>query len=55
MSGVGDQARSFRADLDGGRDNEGMVATKGSTLVAITATATPATLAQLGALVNQIL
>jgi hypothetical protein len=55
VSGVGDQARSFQQALNGGRDNEGLVATKGSTLVDITATATPATLAQLEALVSQLL
>jgi hypothetical protein len=55
VSGVGDQARSFSQSLGGGKDNEGVVATKGSMLVAITATATPASLAQLEALVNQLL
>jgi len=55
VSGVGDQARSFYAPLGGGRDNEGVVATKGKTLVAITATATPATLAQVEALVSELL
>ena len=55
VSGVGDTARSFSRHLNGGKDNEGVVATKGSTLVAITATATPASLAQIEALVNQLL
>jgi len=55
VSGVGDQARSFSQSLAGGKNNEGVVATKGSTLVAITATATPASLAQIEALVNQLL
>jgi hypothetical protein len=55
VSGVGDQARSFSQPLNGGKDNEGVVATKGTTLVAITATATPASLAQIEALVNQLL
>ena len=55
VAGVGDQARSFKQALNGGKDNEGVVATKGSTLVDITATATPATLAQLEALVSQLL
>ena len=55
VSGVGDQARSFLQPLGPGKDNEGVVATKGSTLVAITATATPASLAQVEALVNQLL
>jgi len=55
VSGVGDQARSFTQSIGGGRDNEGVVATKGSTLVAIDATATPASLAQVEGLVNQLL
>lgn len=55
VSGVGDQARSFTVSLGGGKDNEGVVATKGSTLVALTATATPASLSQIEALVNQLL
>ncbi len=55
VSGVGDQARSFLQQLGGGKDNEGVVATKGSTIVNITATATPATLAQVEALVTQLL
>lgn len=55
VSGVGDQARAFSAPIGGGKDNEGVVATKGTTLVAIIATATPASLAQLEALVNQLL
>ncbi|MGD0863873.1 MAG: hypothetical protein ABSA21_14135 [Candidatus Limnocylindrales bacterium] len=54
VSGVGNQARSFLAPLNGGKDNEGVVATKGSNLVAITATDTPASLAQIEALVNQL-
>ena len=55
VSGVGDQARSFRQQLGGGKDNEAVVATKGSTLVEVTATATPATLKQVEALVSQLL
>jgi hypothetical protein len=55
VSGVGDQARSFMQSLNGGKDNEGVVATKGSTLVSIVATATPASLAQIEALVSQLL
>lgn len=54
VSGVGDQARSFSQSLGGGKDNEGVVATKGSTLVDIVATATPASLAQIEALLNQL-
>lgn len=55
VSGVGDQARSFYVNLYGGKDNEGVVATKGSTIVSIGATATPASLSQVEALVNQLL
>jgi len=55
VPGVGDQARSFYVLLYGGKDNEGVVATKGSTLVDIVATATPASLPQVDALVNQLL
>jgi hypothetical protein len=55
VSGVGDQARSFSVSIGSGRDNEGVVATKGRNLVAIVATATPATLGQLEALVNKLL
>lgn len=55
VSGVGDQARSFVQSLGAGRDNEAVVATKGMTLVAVTATATPATLSQVESLVSQLL
>jgi len=55
VAGVGDQARSFRQGLGGGEDNEAVVATKGSTLVEVTATATPATLTQVEALVTLLL
>jgi hypothetical protein len=55
VPGVGDQARSFSQTLGGGKDNEGVVAVKGSNLVAIVATDTPASLAQVEALVNQLL
>lgn len=55
VAGVGDQARAFSVPLGGGKDNEGVVATKGSTLVDVTATATPASLAQVEALVRQLL
>jgi hypothetical protein len=55
VSGVGDQARSFYQTLGGGKDNEGVVATKGSTIVSIGATDTPASLSQVEALVNQLL
>jgi len=55
VSGVGDQARSFTASIGGGKDNEGVVATKGRNLVALVATATAASLAQIEVLVNQLL
>ncbi len=55
VSGVGDQARSFEVPLNGGKDNEGVVATKGSKLVDVTATSTPASLAQVEALVSSLL
>jgi len=55
VPGLGDQARSFLQPLNAGKDNEAVVATKGKHLVAITATATPATLAQVEALVSQLL
>jgi hypothetical protein len=55
VSGVGDVARSFFQSLGAGRNNEGLVAAKGSTVVAIVATYTPATLSQLEALVNSLL
>jgi hypothetical protein len=55
VSGVGDQARSFSQSLGGGKDCEGVVATKGTTLVGIIATDTPASLSQLEALVSQFL
>jgi len=54
VSGVGDQAWSFSQSLGPGV-NEGVVATKGTTLVSIGATYTPATLAQVEALVNSLL
>ena len=55
VSGLGDQATSFYVTLGAGKDNEGVVATKGSTLVSIGATATPASLSQIEALVNSLL
>ncbi|MFI5287812.1 MAG: hypothetical protein ACHQ4F_16065 [Candidatus Dormibacteria bacterium] len=55
VSGLGDQATSFYVTLGTGKDNEGVVATKGSTLVSIGATATPASLSQVEALVNSLL
>jgi len=55
VPGLGDQAQSFSQSLGGGKNNQGVVATKGKTLVDITATATPATLAQIEDLVNKLL
>jgi hypothetical protein len=55
VSGVGDEAKSFSQSLGPGKVNEGVVATKGTTLVSIGATYTPATLAQVEALVNSLL
>ena len=55
VSGLGDQADSFSQSLGGGKNNEGVVASKGSTMVDITATDTPATLAQIEALITTLL
>jgi hypothetical protein len=55
VAGVGDQAYSFTQTLGAGKVNEGVVATKGTTLVSIGATYTPATMAQVEALVNSLL
>jgi hypothetical protein len=55
VSGVGDVARSFFEPLGAGRNNEGLVAAKGTNVIAIVATYTPATLSQLEALVNSLL
>jgi len=55
VPGLGDQADSFRQALNGGKDNEGVVAAKGSTIVEVTATDTPATLTQLETLVGSLL
>ena len=55
VSGLGDQAQSFSQSLGGGKDNEGVVASRGSTMVDITATDTPATLAQIEALISTLL
>ena len=54
VSGVGDQARSFVVPLGTG-NNEGIVASKGSTMVSIVATRTPASITQLGSLASAIL
>ncbi len=54
VSRVADQARTFSVPIGAGKVNEGVVATKGTTLVSIVATATPASLAQVEALVRQL-
>lgn len=55
VPGVGDQAWSFLVQLGGGKDNEGVAAAKGSTIVTIGATATPASLKQVEDLVTTLL
>jgi hypothetical protein len=55
VSGLGDVARSFETSLGGGKTNEGIVAAQGTTIVAIVATATPATLSQIESLVRSLL
>jgi hypothetical protein len=55
VPGVGDQARAFSQSLGNGKDNEAVVATKGSTIVSIGATATPASLSQVESLVSSLL
>jgi len=55
VSGLGDQALAFSQPLSGGLDNEGVVASKGSTIVEITATDTPATLSQIEAFISTLL
>lgn len=54
MSGVGDQARSFVQPVNG-ENTEGIVAIKGTTLVSVYATLTPASLADIEGLVNTLL
>jgi hypothetical protein len=49
---VRDRKREMRGS---GKINEGVVASKGRRIVAVTATATPATLGQVEALVRQLL
>ena len=55
VPGLGDDARAWRQTLSSGVTNEGVVAVSGSNLVNITATGTPATLAQVEALVRSLL
>lgn len=55
VSGLGDIARSFKVSITGGKTNEGVVAAQGTTIVAIVATGTPATLSQIESLVSSLL
>jgi hypothetical protein len=55
VSGLGDVARSFVDNLGTGKTNLGVVAAKGTTIVAVVATYTPATLTQVEALVSSLL
>jgi len=55
VSGLGDQADAFSQSLGAGNDNEGVVAAKGSTIIDVVATATPASLDQVEALVSSLL
>jgi hypothetical protein len=55
VSGLGDEARSFVTSLGGGKTNEGVVAAQGTTIVAVVATDTPATLSQIESLVSSLL
>ena len=55
VSGLGDQADAFSQSLGAGKDNEGVVAAKGSTIIDVVATATPASLDQVEALVSSLL
>jgi len=55
VSGVGDIARSFHVSIGNGKNNEGLVAAQGTTIVAVVATGTPATLSQIEAFVSSLL
>jgi hypothetical protein len=55
VSGLGDEARSFQTTITGGKTNEGVVAAQGTTIVAVVATGTPATLSQIESLVGSLL
>ncbi len=55
VSGLGDEARSFVDNLGAGKTNLGVVAAQGTTIVAVVATYTPATLSQVEALVRSLL
>jgi hypothetical protein len=55
VSGLGDEARSFVTSIGNGKTNEGVVAAQGTTIVAVVATGTPATLSQVESLVGSLL
>jgi hypothetical protein len=55
VSGVGDTAYSYHYSLGAAGTAEGVLAVKGTTFVAVSATRTPASLSQVEALVNQLL
>ena len=55
VSGLGDVARSFQTTITGGKTNEGVVAAQGTTIVAVVATGTPASLSQMKSLVSSLL
>jgi hypothetical protein len=55
VSGLGDEARSFQTTITGGKTNEGVVAAQGTTIVAVVATGTPASLSQIESLVGSLL
>jgi|HubBroStandDraft_1064217.scaffolds.fasta_scaffold58060_2 hypothetical protein len=55
VSGLGDIARSFSASIGGGKTDEGVVAAQGTTIVAVVATGTPASLSQIESLVSSLL
>ncbi len=55
VSGLGDVARSFQTTITGGKTNEGVVAAQGTTIVAVIATGTPASLSQVESLVGSLL
>jgi hypothetical protein len=55
VSGLGDEARSFQTTITGGKTNEGVVAAQGTTIVAVVATGTPASLSQIESFVGSLL
>jgi hypothetical protein len=55
VSGLGDEARSFETTLSGGKTDLGVVAAQGTTIVAVVALGTPASLSQIESLVSSLL